>query len=179
MTGLSGAGKTTIAKQARDLLFDRGLQTEVLDGDECREYICNDLGFSKADRMENIKRLGYVGHLLSRNGIIVILCAINPYQASRYDVETKYPYVKTVWVNCTLSELIKRDPKGLYKKALLPDTHADKITNLTGVNDPYEIPEAPALILNTHQESIDESVDKLMQMIIKEVALRAEDTFVK
>lgn len=169
MTGLSGAGKSTIANETKKLLLANGIKTEIIDGDEYREIICSDLGFTKKDRIENIKRLSFVGGLLLRNNIVVIMSAINPYELSRREVERKYLLVKTVWVNCSLEVLIQRDTKGLYKKALLPDTDIRKITNLTGINDPYEMPVAPALIINTEKESIKESAEKLYQFILNSI----------
>ena len=139
-TGLSGAGKSTIAQFAKKQMEKEGFKIEVIDADIYRPALCPDLGFSKEDRMENIRRLGFVANLLAKNGIITILAAINPYEGVREELKSKGTKVKTVWINCSLDTLIKRDTKGLYGKAKLPDGHPDKIYNLTGVNDIYEQP---------------------------------------
>ncbi len=163
--GLSGGGKTTIALAAKKKLKELNIPIEIIDGDEYRTFICKDLGFSKTDRMENIRRLAFIAHTFSDHDITAIICAINPYNEVRDEISKKYEQVKTVFVNCNLDELKKRDTKGLYKKAFLPEGHADKIKNLTGVNDPFEIPVQPALTLNTDAESIAESVNKLVEFI--------------
>jgi adenylylsulfate kinase len=165
LTGLSGAGKSTIASGTKDKLLAQGLKVEIIDADIYRRVLCNDLGYSTKDRQENIRRLGFVANLLATNGIISILAAINPYEAGRKQLEMYGYYVKTVWVNCDTNVLVQRDTKGLYKKALLPDGHPDKILNLTGINDTYEEPQHPHLIINTHKESIDESISKLSEFI--------------
>lgn len=166
MTGLSGAGKSTIASKVAEKLVQIGHKVEVLDGDETRKTICKGLGFSKDDRIENISRLGFVANLLSRNGIIVIIAAINPYQEARTELKTKYD-AKLVYVSCDLDKLIERDTKGLYKKALLPQNHQDKVGNLTGVNDIFETPISPDLILNTGEELVEESVNSFLQFVLQ------------
>lgn len=163
--GLSGAGKTTLAKAAKKQLAADGIPLEVIDGDEYRTFICKDLGFSKADRMENIRRLAFIAYTFSKHNIVAIICAINPYRLIREELKANYPNVKTAYINCSLDELVKRDTKGLYKKALLPEGHADKISNLTGVNDPFEIPTAPDLVINTDKENIEQSLEKLVAFI--------------
>ena len=163
--GMSGAGKTTLAEHARIKLNTLKIPIEIMDADEYRKFIIKDLGFSKEDRCENIRRLGFVANKFSAHNIVTIICAINPYQQIREELKTKYNNVKTVYVNCEIPELIKRDTKGLYKKALLPETHKDKIHNLTGINDPFEAPTNPDLTINTHLESIDVSVEKLILFI--------------
>ena len=126
--------------------------------------LCKDLGFSKADRQENIRRLGKVAAGLAPQKTVVIIAAINPYQQVRHELKTHYG-VKTVWINCDIDELLKRDTKGLYKRALLPSEHPDKIHNLTGINDTYEIPIDYDLQINTHLETLEQSVDKLMGFV--------------
>ncbi|MBL7747504.1 MAG: adenylyl-sulfate kinase [Chitinophagaceae bacterium] len=165
MTGLSGAGKTSIARLTIPLLEEQGLAAEVIDGDEYRKTLCKDLGFSKADRHENIRRLGKLAYDLTRDGKIAIIAAINPYEEIRNELKEKYA-AKTVWINCSKEELIVRDTKGLYKRALLPDGHPDKVKNLTGISDVYEEPPSPDLTILTHTESADDSARQLFQFII-------------
>lgn len=169
LTGLSGSGKSTIANGVKELLQGSGFRAEVIDGDVYRKKLCSDLGFSKSDRHENIRRLGFVANKFAEDGIISILAAINPYEEVRKELSMYGPHVKTVWINCDLNTLIKRDTKQLYKKAMLPDDHPDKIKNLTGVNDPYESPENPDLVINTAIESEDKSVKILFEYIIKKI----------
>jgi len=166
MTGLSGAGKTTIAQNVCKELKSRGYPIEILDGDFFRNNICKDLGFSKADRLENIRRMGFVASLLSKNGVMVIIAAINPYEEGRKELAEKYQ-AKTIFVDCDIQTLRKRDTKGLYKKAFLPDTHPEKIHDLSGVNDTFEIPENPDLVLDTSNDKLEESLEKIMEFILK------------
>lgn len=169
LTGLSGSGKSTIANGVKKLLENNSFRVEVIDGDIYRKKLCPDLGFSKEHRHENIRRLGFVSNKFAVNGIISILAAINPYEEIRKELSQFGPHVKTVWVHCDLDLLIKRDPKQLYKKAMLPDDHPDKINNLTGVNDPYEPPENPSLIINTGMESEETSIIKFFDYIMQNV----------
>lgn len=164
LTGLSGAGKSTIAQLTAALLEKEGRAVEIIDGDEYRKTICSDLGFSPEDRQENIRRLGTVAYTIARQGRIAIIAAINPYAAARNELATQYG-AKTVWVNCTLEELVRRDTKGLYKRALLPDGAPGKILNLTGVNDTYEPPLLPDLVLETAMETPEESAGRLCAFI--------------
>ena len=166
MTGLSGSGKSTIAEAVKKLLEEKAYRVEIIDGDVYRKKLCRDLAFTREDRQENIRRLGFVANLLTTNKIITILAAINPYEAIRKELKDYGAHVKTVWVSCDLETLLKRDPKHLYRKAMLPDTHPDKIKNLTGINDPYEVPEKPDLVLHTDVESEAESAEKLYRFII-------------
>jgi len=165
MTGLSGAGKTTIATQTMEWLAALQVPLEVIDGDIYRKTLCKDLGFSPADRMENIRRLGALAHSCSLRNIPVIISAINPYESARARLKAAYG-AKTVWVDCPLAVLMERDTKGLYRKALLPDGHPDKVMNLTGINDRYEAPENADLVLHTGQETPEESVEKLTRFIL-------------
>ncbi|HEY0678701.1 MAG TPA: adenylyl-sulfate kinase [Chitinophagaceae bacterium] len=166
LTGLSGSGKSTIAAAVKELLRQHNFPVEIIDGDIYRKKLCPDLGFSKEDRHENIRRLGFVGNLLASNKIITILAAINPYENIRKELKGYGAHVKTVWINCDLETLLKRDTKQLYKKAMLPDSHPEKISNLTGVNDPYEIPENPDLVINSDVETEQQSAAKLYNFII-------------
>lgn len=167
LCGLSGSGKTTIAFNTMAKLNANNIPTEVIDGDEYRMELCADLGFSKTDRNKNIRRLAFVAGKLSQHGVLCIICAINPYEDVREEVRNKYKRVKTVFVNCDLKILISRDTKGMYKRALLPDTDPGKINNLTGVNDPFENPLKPDLIINTHQENVENSVNRLYNFILE------------
>ncbi len=166
LTGLSGAGKTTLAFATQKQLVNMGFKVEVLDGDEYRQHLCRDLGFSRADRIENIRRLGFVGLTLAKHGVIGILAAINPYDEARQWLRNQSPLVKTVALACPLEVLIERDIKGLYKRALLEAGHPDRIENFSGISDPYEIPGAPDLLLHTHEESIEACVEKLCLFIL-------------
>ncbi len=166
---MSGSGKTTLAMSVKEILHERGVNVEIIDGDEYRKLLCADLGFSRADRNQNIRRLAFVASKLSQYNIVAIICAINPYEEIRNEVAATYPNVRTVFIDCDLKTLIQRDTKGLYKKALLPDTHPDKLTNLSGVNDPFEIPGNADLIVRSGVETISESTDKLFQFIIQSI----------
>lgn len=156
-TGLSGAGKTTIRMAVEQQLRDRGLKVEVLDGDIVRENLTKGLGFSKADRDENIRRIGFVAHLLSRNEVIVLVSAISPYRATREEVRQKIGDFVEVYVNAPLEVCEARDVKGLYKKA-----RAGEIKQFTGIDDPYEPPLNPEIECKTDQETSEESAAKVL-----------------
>jgi adenylyl-sulfate kinase len=143
-TGMSGAGKSTISHLLEQRLRALGAKVEVLDGDVVRTHLSNGLGFSKEDRDENIRRIGFVCELLSRNGVIAIAAAISPYRAVREEVRDRIPNFVEVYIHCPLQVLTERDVKGLYKKAL-----AGEITQFTGVSDPYEPPLTPEIRLQT------------------------------
>lgn len=162
---MSGAGKTTLAQHTKTKLTILHIPVEIIDADEFRKHIIKDLGFSKEDRCENIRRLAFIADKFSQHNIVTIICAINPYQEIREEVKQTYKNVKTVFINCEIPELIKRDTKGLYKKALLPDNHSDKIYNLTGINDPFEIPMDADLIIHTDKESIETSAERIVKFI--------------
>jgi adenylylsulfate kinase len=169
MTGLSGAGKSSIASLTRDNLAVLGYKVQLLDGDECRLHLCHDLGFSKSDRMENVKRLGYVGLLLAQHGVITIMAAINPYEEAREALKNKSKLTKTVFIDCPLDVTIQRDPKGLYRKAFLPAGHPEHVAHFTGVSDPYEPPAKPDLVIHTNEESKEESAMRLTKFILQEI----------
>jgi adenylylsulfate kinase len=159
-TGLSGAGKTTLSQQVGEILVDRGYKVEILDGDVVRQTLTKGLGFSKADRDENIRRIGFVAHLLTRNDVIVLVSAISPYQEIRQEVRDRIGSFLEVYVNAPVALCQSRDVKGLYQKA-----QAGEIPNFTGVNAPYEPPTHPEVTCHTEIESIDESVAKVLQSI--------------
>ena len=166
-TGLSGVGKSTLANGVKKLLNEKGYRIEIIDGDIYRKILCPDLGFSKEDRNENIRRLGFVANLLATNGVIAILAAINPYEKIRKDITSYGSHVKTVWINCDLETLVRRDTKKLYRRAMLSNGHPDKINNLTGINDPYEPPENADLIINTNIESEENSIKVLFNYMLQ------------
>jgi adenylylsulfate kinase len=156
-TGLSGAGKTTISKQVEIKLRAQGYKVEVLDGDIVRTNLTKGLGFSKEDRDENIRRIGFVSHLLTRNGVIVIVSAISPYRDIRDEVRAKIGNFVEVFVNAPLEVCETRDVKGLYQKA-----RAGEIKMFTGIDDPYEPPLNPEVECRTDKEELDESVAKVL-----------------
>jgi adenylyl-sulfate kinase len=157
LTGLSGAGKTTIAQLLEQRLRTRGATVEVLDGDIVRTRLSKGLGFSKEDRDENIRRIGFVCELLSRNGVIAIAAAISPYRSVRQEVRSRIRNFVEVHVQCPIEVLMRRDVKGLYKRAL-----AGEIPNFTGVSDPYEPPLAPEVIVDSSIQTPDQSVAKIL-----------------
>lgn len=164
-SGLSGAGKSTIAMAVETRLTHLGIKVEIIDGDEYRTTLCKGLGFSQQERAENIRRMAFVAHQLSKHGIIAIICAINPIEAIRQEVSNKYPDVVTVFIDCPVEILKLRDTKGLYKRAFLPLRHPDKINNLTGINAPFEKPVNPDIYINTSEESIIGGANKVVSYI--------------
>ena len=166
LCGLSGAGKTTLSKKVKEKLENAGETVAIIDGDEYRKTLCKDLGFSKQDRLENIRRLGIVAGALSANGVIAIIGAINPYEEARQEMKATYPDVKTVYIDCPVDTLISRDTKGLYKRAALPDDHPDKVKNLTGINDGFDVPANPDLHLHTDVQNTEECADQLCHFIL-------------
>ncbi len=163
-TGLSGAGKTTLANLISKLLLANGLEVEIIDGDQYRRSLCADLGFSKADREENIRRLGAVANTFSQQGKIALISAINPYESVRKELYERYN-AKVIWIRCDLDTLFKRDTKGLYSRSMLPDSHPDKIFNLTGVNDEYQDPVEPSFEVFTGKENSTDSALKIADFI--------------
>ena len=160
-TGLSGSGKSTLAQYLTPILTERGCSVEVMDGDEVRENLSKGLGFSKEDRDTNIRRIGYVANLLSRNGVAAITAAISPYSSVRDEIRTmtKAKFVE-VFVFAPLECVEERDTKGLYKKA-----RSGEIKNFTGISDPYEAPENPEVLVDTSKESIEDSAQKILDYL--------------
>lgn len=169
LCGLSGAGKTTLAFASAQKLARYNLPVEIIDGDEYRKSICNNLGFSKSDRYENMRRLAFVASKLSKHNIISIICAINPYEEMRQEIRVMYGDVKIIYVDCPVQTLKQRDTKGLYRKALLPDNHPDKIKNLTGINDPFDIPVNPDLHIETDKYTINNCANIITQFILQNI----------
>ena len=158
-TGLSGAGKTTISRELEMRLRARGVRKlEVLDGDVIRTNLSKGLGFSKEDRDTNIRRIGFVAKLLTRNGVLVMTAAISPYRGVRDEIRLDIGDFLEVYVKCPLEVCMQRDVKGLYKRAI-----AGKIPQFTGVSDPYEEPINPEVVCETDKETVDESTNKVLR----------------
>jgi adenylyl-sulfate kinase len=155
-TGLSGAGKSTISEQIFERLKTAGAKVELLDGDVVRTHLSKGLGFSKEDRDTNIRRIGFVCELLSRNGVIALVAAISPYREVREEVRERIANFVEIHVHCPIEVLAERDVKGLYKKAL-----AGEIGSFTGVSDPYEPPLHPEVTIDSSKEPINASVEKV------------------
>ncbi len=170
LCGMSGAGKSTLSGIVAKRLQEYGISAEIIDGDDYRKMLCRDLGFSKADRCENIRRLGFVASKLSAHGVVVIISAINPYNEMRHELKDSYENVHTVFVDCPVTSLIKRDTKGLYAKAMLPVDHPDKINNLTGINDPFDIPAKPDLYINTGRKKKESCADDFFSFIMQHLS---------
>jgi adenylylsulfate kinase len=166
-TGLSSSGKTTISKLAAAQLRSKGWRVEVLDGDAIRATLCRDLGFTRPDREENLRRIAFVAELLRRNGVIVLVAAISPYQSIRDEIRGQSSRFVEVYVNAPLAVCEKRDVKGLYRKA-----RNHELKNVTGIDDLYEPPLNPEVECRTDQESIDESVEKVTQFILRSLSLQ-------
>ena len=156
-TGPPGAGKTTLAERLKTILNNNGTRVEILDGDEIRKGLSKDLGFSKEDREKHNERVMFVAKLLSRNGIVTLVPLISPYRAVREKARKEIPNFIEIYIKCPLDVLIKRDPKGLYKRAL-----AGEITNLTGLQDTYEEPLSPEIVIDTNAKTIEESVNTIL-----------------
>ena len=159
-TGLSGAGKSTISSIVEKRLRAAGAKVEVLDGDVVRENLSKGLGFSKEDRDTNIRRIGFVCELLSRNGVIAIAAAISPYRAVREEIRARIRNFVEIYVECPLEVVSDRDVKGLYKKAIAGD-----IPQFTGVSDPYEPPLHPEVVVHSATESPEESANRVWQKL--------------
>jgi adenylyl-sulfate kinase len=153
---MSGAGKSTISKMLEEHLRGCGARVEVLDGDVVRTHLSKGLGFSREDRDENIRRIGFVCELLSRNGVIAIAAAISPYRAVREELRGRIANFVEVYVECPVEVLAERDVKGLYKKAL-----AGEIPQFTGISDPYEPPLKPEVTVNSATETPEQSVARI------------------
>ena len=159
-TGLSGAGKTTISQALEAKLRAAGAKLEVLDGDIVRTNLTKGLGFSKEDRDENVRGIGFVSHLLTRNGVIVLVSAISPYREIRDQVRQRIGDFVEVFANAPVEVCEERDVKGLYKKA-----RSGEIKNFTGISDPYEAPISPEVNCETDKESLEESVNKVLSKL--------------
>ena len=164
LTGMSGAGKSTISDKIIERLRAAGAKVELLDGDIVRTNLSQGLGFSREDRDTNIRRIGFVSELLSRNGIIVVVAAISPYRDTREEVKRKIGNFVEVFVNCPVEVLAARDVKGLYKKAL-----AGEVGNFTGISDPYEPPLHPDVEVRSDLETVDESLDRIWSELVRRV----------
>jgi len=160
LTGLSGAGKSTLSELLIRRLVDAAgagsVKVELLDGDIARARLSPGLGFSRQDRDQHVRRLGFVSELLSRNGVIAVVAAISPYRDTRDEVKQKIANFIEVFVDCPIEILASRDVKGLYRKAL-----AGEIGNFTGISDPYEPPLKPDVVIHSDRESPGESLDKI------------------
>jgi adenylylsulfate kinase len=163
LTGLPGSGKTTVAEGAAKLLRDEGYKVEVLDGDWVRRTINVGAGFTREERVRHLLRVAWIARLLARNGVIVLCSFVSPYRDVRAEIrkiiEEEVPFYE-VFVKCSLKECIRRDPKGLYKRAL-----KGEIKHMTGLDDPYEPPEEPALVVDTEHDSVEVNVTKLYNLI--------------
>jgi adenylyl-sulfate kinase len=159
-TGMSGAGKTALAKLLEAELRTRGLRAERLDGDIVRQSLTRDLGFSKEDRNKNIERVTFVAKLLTRNGVAVLCSFISPYRAVRANVRKEVGNMVEVYCYAPLETLMERDVKGLYKKAI-----AGEIENFTGISDPYEEPENPDVTIDSSTETVEESLAKVLSKL--------------
>jgi bifunctional enzyme CysN/CysC len=167
LTGLSSAGKSSICQALYEKLWARGYKVELLDGDIVRQHLSKDLGFSKLDRDENIRRIGFVAELLTRNGVIVLVSAISPYRAVRDEVRRRIGHFLEIYVNAPLATCEQRDVKGLYRRARAGDLH-----HFTGLDDPYEPPEAPDIECHTERETLAESTAKVLDAVDRWLALR-------
>jgi adenylyl-sulfate kinase len=156
-TGLPCSGKTTVADEVAEKLRKMGLRVERLDGDIVRKGLTRDLGFSKEDRDKNIERVTFVAKLLSRNGVATLVSFVSPYIQARSNARNECTNFVEVFVDCTVEECEKRDVKGMYAKA-----RAGEIKDFTGVDDPYEAPPNPELVIETHNETVEESTQKVL-----------------
>ena len=168
LTGLSGSGKTTIGNTVAADLLARGLCVEVIDGDVIRNHLCRDLGFSQHDRNENIRRIAFIAHLLTRNGIIVLVAAISPYRGAREEARRTIGDFLEVYVDAPLSVCELRDPKQLYRKA-----RSGEIRGFTGIDDPYEPPLHPEVVCHTEHETIPQSSRKVLEAALRHLSSKA------
>jgi len=159
-TGLPCSGKTTIANRMAEVMKTEGYNVERLDGDTVRKGLTSDLGFSKKDRDENIKRVTFVSKLLTRNGVVVLATFVSPYRETRKTSRAEIGNFVEVYTQCSIEECMRRDVKGMYKKAL-----AGEIKDFTGVDDPYEEPDNAELVVNTDKETLEQSVQKVFDKL--------------
>ena len=171
-TGLSGSGKSTLAHAVEEELHQIGCRTIVLDGDNMRHGLCKDLDFSDESRKENIRRIGEVAKLFIESGVITLTAFISPFKEERDKVRKLLANqdLIEIYVKCPISVCEARDVKGMYKKA-----KANEIKNFTGISSPYEVPESPDLIVDTDQETLDESVDKVLGVLINRGIINNEN----
>ena len=162
LTGIPGSGKTTLALELQKFYEQNGLPLEILDGDEIRKTLSKDLGFSPEDRKEHNRRVIFVAQILAKNGVTTIVPLISPYRETRAFARKEIPNFVEVWVKASVDECIKRDPKGLYKKAI-----AGEIKNLTGLQAPYEEPENAELIIDTEAQTVEESIKQIISKLKK------------
>jgi adenylylsulfate kinase len=163
-TGLSGAGKSTLAHAVEDYLHKIGISTFVLDGDNVRHGLCSDLGFSDHDRVENIRRIGELAKLMTEAGIITLTAFISPFKSDRNTARKLVPHgdFLEIYCECPIETCEQRDVKGLYKKA-----RAGEIPFFTGIGSPYEAPEQPELVVSTHKQTLNESVQSVVNLLIQ------------
>jgi adenylylsulfate kinase len=167
-TGLSGSGKSTIANLVEEELHNKGIKTYSLDGDNIRKGINNDLTFSPKDRTENIRRIAEVANLMLDAGLVVLAAFVSPYKKDRDNIRTIVKDVNFVeiFVNTSVEECERRDVKGLYKKA-----RAGEIKNMTGISSPYEAPKHPDIEINTEKETIEDSVNRILNFVLPKLKL--------
>jgi len=163
-TGLPASGKTTLATKVAEILRRKGYRVEVLDGDWARKTVSIGAGFTREERRRHLIRIAWIARLLARNGVIVLCSFVSPYKDVRREVrkiveEENIPFIE-VYVKCSLKECIRRDPKGLYKKAL-----RGEIQNFTGISDPYEPPENPEIVVDTEHYSVEKNVAKILEFL--------------
>ncbi len=162
LTGIPASGKTTLALELKIFYDQKGLPIDILDGDEIRKTLSKDLGFSPEDRKEHNRRVIFVAKILAKNGVTTIIPLISPYRETREFARKEIPNFVEVWVKASVDECKKRDPKGLYKKAM-----AGEIKNLTGLQAPYEEPKNPELVLDTEKHTVEESVELIISTVKK------------
>lgn len=169
-TGLSGSGKSTLAHAVEDYLHKQGISTFVLDGDNVRHGLCSDLSFSDSDRIENIRRIGELAKLIIESGVITLTAFISPFKSDRNSARNLVPHgdFLEIYCQCPIETCEQRDVKGLYKKA-----RAGEIPFFTGIDSPYEAPEQPELIVNTHEQSLDDSVQRVVELLVSRGVIQA------
>lgn len=170
-TGIPSSGKSTIAREVRDQLVDRGLTVELLDGPEVRQSLSRGLGFAREDREEHVRRIGYVAKLLSRNGVIAICAAVSPYRATRDEVRRNVLGFVEVYVECPLAVAEARDTEGIYARA-----RSGAIDDYTGIDAPYETPERPEVHIRSDLESVPDAAAKVVRTIELIGLIPAEET---
>jgi adenylyl-sulfate kinase len=159
-TGMSGSGKSTLSSLVAARLRALGARVELIDGDVVRTQLCHGLGFSKDDRQENIRRIGFVCELLSRNGVIAVAAAISPYRACRDELRSRITHFIEIHMKCPVEVLVERDVKGLYKRAI-----AGEIPHFTGISDPYEAPTAPEVTIDSSKDGLEDSVASILRVL--------------